>query len=454
MRLPTMGATVLLAAMVLPCRLAGQQTSVTIYSDGRVLVRRALPVGVSRGTSTVGVDLGVPQFEQGSLTVLDTGVSLRGVRVIEATGQEGSLLRSLGRDIEFMVGADSAPRYVRGTLLSLTPPTVRVDGRIRYGFPGTPTFPDSVVQLSPRVELVLDAPRAANQLRLAYLSGGLAWQAAYTAVVPRSGPGAATVAGAAVIRNPGNLNLHEVQVQLLAGDVRRAPQQPMMAMRAPQAAVMEAGVAVQQEESVGGVHVYSLSGTVDLVPGETRTVPLFDRTSAEVEPRYFLRASGYGPQSQWNQPMRDQHPEIEYRVARPARTAFGATPLPAGTVRVYAPDSSGRLQLLGETGIDHTPAGRDLKLVTGTAFDITAERTQTEFDRRSQREVVSAYRVTIQNAKTERVVVQVEDQFGTEWDLLSSTVPPEKPTATSARFAVPVAAGGEATLEYRVRLHW
>jgi hypothetical protein len=183
-------------------------------------------------------------------------------------------------------------------------------------------------------------------------------------------------------------------------------------------------------------------------------VPLFEPASAEVEPRYILRPSGFGPLSPWSQPARDQHPDVEYRVARGARTAFGATPLPAGVVRVYAPDSAGRLQLLGETGIDHTPAGRDLKLVTGTAFDITAERTQTEFDRRSQREVVSAYRVSLRNAKAERVVVQVEDQFGTEWELLSGTFPAERPTATSVRFAVPVAAGGEATLEYRVRLHW
>jgi len=455
-RVPLVGAAALLAAMLLPCPLAGQQTSVTIYSDGRVLVRRAVPAALARGTSTVGVDLGVPQFEQGSLTVLDTGVSLRGVRVVQATGQEGSLFRSLGREIEFVVGPDTAaPRYVRGTLLSMNPLTVRVDGRIRYFYPGTPVFPDSLVQLAPRVELTLDAARAVNPLHLAYLSGGLGWQAAYTLTVPRSGPGAAVMNGVAVISNPGNLDLRQAQVQLLAGQVQRmvAPPQPMAARGAMRLEQIVVSGEVQ-EEAVGGTHVYSLPGAVDFAPGESRSVPLFDRTSAEVEPRYFLRASGYGPQSQWNQPMRDQHPEIEYRVARPARTAFGTTPLPAGTVRVYAPDSSGRLQLLGETVIDHTPAGRDLKLVTGTAFDITAERTQTEFDRRGPREVVSAYRVTIQNAKTERVVVQVEDQFGTEWDLLSSTIPPEKPTATSARFAVPVAAGGEATLEYRVRLHW
>jgi hypothetical protein len=445
--------TALLAATA-AARLLAQETSVTIYNDGRVLVRRAVPVSVARGASTVSVDLGVPQFEQGSLAVLDSGVELRGSRVIEATGQEGSLLRSLGREIEFMVGADSAPRYVRATLLSLTPPTLRVDGRIRYGFPGAPAFPDSVVQLSPRVELTLSAARAVNPLRLAYLSGGLVWQAAYTVVVPRSGPGPASVNGAAVIRNPGNLNMRNVQVQLLAGDVRRAPAQPMMAMRAPQALALEAAVVAPQEEAVGGVHVYSLGGAVDFVPGESRTVALFPRASAAVEPRYFLRAGGFGAMSAWSQPARDQHPDIEYRVSREARTGFGATPLPAGLVRVFAPDSAGRLQLLGETGIDHTPAGRDLKLVTGTAFDLTAERVQTEFDRRTQREVVSAYRVTLHNAKSERVIVQVEDQFSTEWDLLSSSIPGERPTATSVRFPVPVAAGGDATLEYRIRLHW
>ena len=91
---------------------------------------------------------------------------------------------------------------------------------------------------------------------------------------------------------------------------------------------------------------------------------------------------------------------------------------------------------------------------TGTAFDLTAQRTQLTFEPRSQREAVSSYRVVIQNAKTVDVTVEVLEEFPGQWEVLSSSVPPERLSASSVRFPVPVPAGGEATLEYRVRVKW
>jgi hypothetical protein len=119
-----------------------------------------------------------------------------------------------------------------------------------------------------------------------------------------------------------------------------------------------------------------------------------------------------------------------------------------------SPDSAGRLQLLGEVAIPHTPATRELHLATGTAFDVTAERTQLTFEPRGRRESVSSYRVVIRNAKSEAITVQVLDVFPGEWEVLSSSVSPERLSASSVRFPVPVAAGSEATLEYRVRVKW
>jgi len=50
--------------------------------------------------------------------------------------------------------------------------------------------------------------------------------------------------------------------------------------------------------------------------------------------------------------------------------------------------------------------------------------------------------------------VQVLEEFPGEWEVLSSSVAPERLSAASARFPVSVPAGGEATLEYRVRVKW
>ncbi len=443
--------------------LAAQETGLTIYSDGRVIIRRTLPVAVPRGVTTMAVDLGVRDADPTSLVALDEGVQLRLARVSAALGLEGSLRRSLGREVTFRTGPDSAPRYVRGTLLSLEPPAVRLDGMVMYGLPGTPVFPDSLVQLLPRIEVTLESARPLNALRLMYLSGGLGWQASYTIILPRGGAGQGTVTGAATIVNGASLALTGAQVQLLAGDVRRAGQPPPMA-RAPGRAVMEMSVAAAEpaEEALGGTHLYSLPGTVDFAPGETRTIALFPRATATVEPEFVLRGQNYGPANEWPDALRDLHPEIAYRVLRPAGPAgtaaaagsFGATPLPGGVVRVYEPDEAGRPQLVGEAAIGHTPAGRDLRLATGTAFDITATRTQTAFERRGPRETVSDYRVALQNARPQAVQVLVTDMCPGRCDVLSSSTAVETGSATTVAFRVSVPAGGSATLDYRLRARW
>jgi hypothetical protein len=433
-----------------------QETSLTIYGDGRVLVRRSLPVAVARGTSTIAADLGMRDVQPASIVALDEGVQVRGARVFAGVGLESSLRRLVGQEVLFRTGPDSAPSYVRGVLLSVDPPTVRVGGHVMYGFPGTPVFPDSLVQVNPRYDLTIEAARAVNPLRLLYLSNGISWSASYAVVLPRGGRGQAGVTGMAQIDNGASLTLGGVQVQLLAGVVRRAQQpRPVMAM-ARQNANMEMLQADEgpTDESVGGTRVYTLPGTVDFAPGESRVIALFQRASAASEPELVLRAQGYGFMNQWPDIQRDIHPEVGYRIRRPATTPFGSTPIPAGIVRVFEPDSAGRAQLVGEVNVDHTPAGRDLRLTTGTAFDVTAQRTQTAFEQRGQRESISAYRVELQNAKTEAVTVLVTDMCPGRCEVLSSTVPAEQGSVNTVGFRVTVPAGGSATLDYRIRARW
>jgi hypothetical protein len=56
-------------------------------------------------------------------------------------------------------------------------------------------------------------------------------------------------------------------------------------------------------------------------------------------------------------------------------------PLPGGVVRVYAKDSKGAAQFVGEDRIEHTAKNEEVRLRLGEAFDITAERTQLVFNR-------------------------------------------------------------------------
>ena len=54
-------------------------------------------------------------------------------------------------------------------------------------------------------------------------------------------------------------------------------------------------------------------------------------------------------------------------------------PLPKGRLRFYRRDTDGSLQFTGENVISHTPKDETVRVYTGNAFDITAERKRTNF---------------------------------------------------------------------------
>jgi hypothetical protein len=153
--------------------------------------------------------------------------------------------------------------------------------------------------------------------------------------------------------------------------------------------------------------------------------------------------------------------QVWYTLKRARGTPFGDRPLPAGTVQLYQADSTGRLQLVGEAHSDHTAPGRELRVQSGDAFDVTAERVQTDYNQEQlappkrgmapRQRITAAYKVTITNAKSEAVTVDVREARTGVWRVTESSLPPDKLSATEMRFRVPVPANGETTLTYTIQ---
>jgi hypothetical protein len=154
--------------------------------------------------------------------------------------------------------------------------------------------------------------------------------------------------------------------------------------------------------------------------------------------------------------------EVSYTLKRPHQSAFGDRPLPGGVARIYQPDSAGRAQLVGEAALEHTPAGRELRLDAGVAFDLTARRVQTSYVTRRDstkahgvRTIATAdYRVTVRNATDSVATVDVIEERAGEWAVLSSSVPAEKLSTVRTRFRTKVPARGETAVTYRLRIVW
>jgi hypothetical protein len=129
-------------------------------------------------------------------------------------------------------------------------------------------------------------------------------------------------------------------------------------------------------------------------------------------------------------------------------------PLPAGTVRVYQADSRGNTLFAGEDRIDHTPKDEEIRLHVGNAFDVIAERKQTDFRKVSSDTYEMEYEITLRNHKTIPITVEVNEPIGGDWEMLNSTFKWTKTAAFAAQFVVPVEKDGTSVLRYRVRVRW
>jgi hypothetical protein len=427
------------------------QTSLTIYNDGRVLVRRTIPATVAEGSSTIQLPLG--ELDPGTLFSLDSSVVIRTATYDGAVDEASILRRAIGRTLKFGMGKDT----VNVVVLGVDPPRFRLpDGTISFHLPGMPLYPADLVVIDPTVSLNLSSSIRRNALNLGYFTPGASWQANYEVILSRTGR--ARVQGDATI-SVERLRAEEAEVQLLAGSVSRAGKlMDQVETRQMMVAAREMDASAPSEQQVGEFHLYTLGGKHTLLPGITSSIALFDPIEAGYERVLVVRGAipWYGILPQFPDPQ-DVPVEVSYTVKRPRKTSFGDRPLPGGIARLYEPDSTGRLQLIGEAGLDHTPAGEDLRLGAGNAFDVTAKRVQTTYTTRrdSLRTWATAdYSVTITNAKDSAVTVEVLEQRPGEWTVLSSSVPAEKLSSTTTRFRVIVPAQGERVLTYRVRVRW
>ncbi len=134
-------------------------------------------------------------------------------------------------------------------------------------------------------------------------------------------------------------------------------------------------------------------------------------------------------------------------------------PLPKGVIRVYKKDSKGNAQFIGEDRIDHTPKNETVRLKLGDAFDVTADRKQTDFKKlsgfsRYNYVFESAYQIVIKNAKSEAVTVKVVEPMPGDWQMQSESHPHTKAASNAAVWNVSVPAEGKTTLTYRVQVKY
>lgn len=451
---------------------AVSQGEVQAGGPGYALVERHATVRLHAGDNEVPIT-GLPRALDAASVIATppAGASLRGQRFDFAlAGQDELLRRALGQTVQVEQSVGNERQTYTGVLLAAgNGLTLRLaDGRIKmlsnYSSFELPRLPTGVVN-EPTLVLALAAERAVEgDLTLAYATAGMAWRAEYTANLQGQGKQCRMdLDGAAMVVNRSGADFNGVMLTLVAGEPHReqvvAAGMPM-AFRDVSKVQMMASSAAPAPQASGEYQAYRLPNPGTLQQGSVQRLPLVaPARGVSCERRYETSAQV----GDWRPPYPiidenfnagDGQPQPVQATVRfnNGKSAGLGVPLPAGRVRLF----EGR-DFLGEAAIGHTPAGKDVALVMGNAFDISATRTRESFALdRAGRTMTETVKVELNNAKPSGVVVRVNERLGrwTAWDLATSSEPIAARDAQTAAFDVPVPAGGKATFSYTVRYRW
>ena len=312
-------------------------------------------------------------------------------------------------------------------------------------------FPDVPENLYSRPTLVwlIENHHAGPQIiEASYLAHEMKWNADYVLAVSAQETRGA-LSGWVTIVNRTGTTYPNAQLQLVAGEVHRAPR-PLPRYEGVLGGVA-GGVPQFVQEAISEYHLYTLARPTTLRNNETKQISLLSASGLHLEKQFrvYSRPEYFRSQLQPGMPLKDPV-EVHLMFQNSAANTLGI-PLPGGTVRVYQRDSKGRMQFVGEDGIAHTPKDEKVDLHTGNAFDVVEERRQTVFERLGQHNFETAFEITLRNHKPEPITVEVNEAIGGEWEMIESNYKYEKTSAFSARFKVPVGADAQAVLTYRVR---
>jgi hypothetical protein len=456
-----------------PARDPGQTTlddqvdlAVTVYNSDLALIRDVRDLRLGRGTGEL-------RFMDIAATVNPATVHFRSLTqpaqldVLEQNYEydllePDKLLRKyVGRDVTLVrmrqQGGTTTPEEVTARLLSYNnAPVWQIGNEIITGLHADHIrFPELPGNLYARPTLIWTLQNDGieeHRVEAAYLAGKLSWAADYVLNVGRDDK-AADLDGWVTLTNGSGTGFPNARLQLVAGDLNRVRHElgrvMMEQVRADRPAAAAPPMA---QEAFSEYHLYTLGRRTTINNAETKQVALLNGTAIPIRKRYVVDGQNFYYRNAYHPgaPIKDVV-QVYYQLKNEEKGGLGM-PMPAGTVRVYQADSRGGAQFVGEDRINHTPKDETLNLKIGNAFDVVAERKQTDFEKIAVNVYEVEFEITLRNHKATPISVEVNEPVGGTWRMISASHTWTKTDAWATQFTVPVATDGTSVLRYRVRV--
>lgn len=436
--------------------------SLTVYNKDLALIEHVRPVTLPAGRHRI-------EFKGVSARIVPetVGFGASGLQLIEQNFDYDLLTpaklmeKAVGQTVRIVrtnPGTGTETSEVAEVLSTSGGVVLRIGNRIEVlrddGIPARVIF-DKVpenLRASPTLSVLANAQRPVNgDLKLTYLSRGLSWASDYVAVFDENA-GEVALQGWITLNNQSGTGFDNARVQLVAGDINVVGNEEQWWQRYNSRRVTTArrggGTESTNRQQLADYYVYPITQLTTVANNQTKQVSFL--SAAHVKASKGYEQTYYGFESN----EEPQNAEVRVRFTN-SKLGGLSEQLPSGVVRVYARDSRGQPQFIGEDRIGHTSAGSELALKIGEAFDVTVQPTLVSSDRISRRNTAFTMSYLVRNARAAPVTVTLRQR--NLWRFNEVTEESQKGRRTDAdSFAwdISVPANGEKELKVTIRQWW
>ena len=488
---------------------AAGSPSLTIYNQNFAVVRDTVPLDLKQGPNDVRFSDTTAHLEPDSVILRDSQGKTN-LQILEQNYRNDpvsqELLLSLfeGKTIDFLVTEPNKPNTIvqgkvvrsgyamhsQAALRRYGPnyaaaqaamaygnadngqPIIEVDGKLRFSLPGQPLFPalgtDTV--LKPTITWQLQADKAGKlDAELAYVTGGMTWEADYNVVAPANSD-LLDVVGWVTMDNQSGKTFENAKIKLMAGDVSKIQERNAYDYALGNEELAVSAVSREPavtEKAFQDYHLYTLARPTTLRDRETKQVEFIRAAKVQSQKVYvydgmkmdWQRYRGYSMENMRNN--QDLGAEFNPKVAvmrefKNSEANHLGMPLPKGRVRFYKEDDK-QLEFTGENVIDHTPNDETLRIFTGNAFDLVGERRRTNYKIDTSKNTIDeSFEITLRNRSKEAAEIRIVEHLFRwfAWDISEKSEAFTKTNAQTIEFRVQLKPDEERKVRYTAHYYW
>lgn len=487
---------------------AAADPSVTIYNQNFGVVRESIHLDLKQGENEVAFSDTTAHLEPDSVMLRDAAGKVN-LRILEQNYRADTMsperLLSLneGKFIDFIIQHGDTRDIVQGRVVRSnyqphsqsamqrygpqyyqaqmaraygggnSQPIIEIYGKLYFGLPGQPLFPeipdDSIMRptLTWTLESDTEGPVDAE---IGYVTGGMSWDSSYNLVAPKKGDKVELV-GWVTMDNQSGKSFENAHIKLMAGNVSKLQPEGGGLGQLDEFQVSAGGggfAPAVTEKSFDEYHLYNVERATTLRDRETKQVE-FVRADGVTSTRFYVYDGAKLNMNQyrgWSADRLMQQREFGtqsnnrvwvMREFENTKDNGLGIPLPAGKTRFYERDDDGQLEFTGENAIAHTPQGETVRVYTGDAFDLVGERKCVSFNiNTSERWVDELFEIAVRNRKQEPAEIRVVEHLyrGANWEIRSANLEYATTDVQTVEFRVPLQPDEEKKVTYLVHYTW